>query len=70
MLEESVRSMPEMYIIESDNCNAQYKSAQHFEAIQCLSATFKIPVVWIFSIAGHGKGEVDHIGRLVKCAIR
>ena len=70
MLEESVRSMPEMYIIESDNCNAQYKSAQHFEAIQCLSTTFEIPVVWIFSIAGHGKGEVDHIGGLAKCAIR
>ena len=70
MLEESVRSMPEMYIIESDNCNAQYKSAQHFEAIQCLSTTFKIPVVWIFSIAGHEKGGVDHVGGLAKCAIR
>ena len=62
--------MPEMCIIESDNCNAQYKSAQHFEAIQCLSTTFKIPVVRIFSIAGHGKGEVDHAEGLAKCAIR
>ena len=67
---ESAPSMPEMSIIESDNCNVQYKSAQHFEAIQCLSATFKIPVVRIFSIAGHGKGEVDHVGGLAKCAIR
>ena len=67
---ESVCLMPEMCIIESDNCNAQYKSAQHFEAIQCFSATFKIPVVQIFSIAGHGKEEVDHAGGFAKCAIR
>ena len=67
---ESVPSMPEMCIIESDNCNVQYKSAQHFEAIHCLSTTFKIPIVQIFSIAGHGKGEVDHVGGLAKCAIR
>ena len=62
--------MPEMCIIESDNCNAQYKSAQHFETIHCLSTTFKIPIVRIFSITGHGKGEADHVGGLAKCAIR
>ena len=69
-MSESVCSMPEMCIIESENCIAQYKSTQHFGAIQCLSTTFKIPVVRIFSIAGHGKGEVNHVGGLTKCAIR
>ena len=69
-MSESVRSMPEVYIIKSENCNAQYKSTQHSEAIQCLSTTFKIPVVRIISIAGHGKGEVDHVRGLTKCAIR
>ena len=29
-----------------------------------------IPIICVFSIAGHGKGEVDHVGGLAKCAIR
>ena len=29
-----------------------------------------VRIISIFSAAGHGKGEVDHVGRLVKCSIR
>ena len=31
---------------------------------------FNIPIIHVFSIAGDGKGEVDHAGGLAKSAIR
>lgn len=67
---ESIESFPELCIVESDNCNSQYKSAQHFEDIQSLADLFNFPIICVFSVAGHGKGEVDHVGGLAKCAIR
>jgi len=67
---DSVEMIPEMCVIESDNCSSQYKSAQAFDDMQSISNKLNIPVIRIFSIAGHGKGEVDHVGGLAKCAIR
>ena len=57
-------------IIESDNCSSQYKSAQHFFDLQEISNENDIFIIRIFGIAGHGKGEVDHVGGLTKIAIR
>lgn len=67
---DSIHMIPEICIIESDNCNSQYKSAQHFDDMQSISNRLGIPLIRIFSIAGHGKGEVDHVGGLAKCALR
>lgn len=67
---QSLDSLPQLCVIESDNCNSQYKSAQHFQDIQSLADTFNFSIIRIFSVAGHGKGEVDHVGGLAKCAIR
>ena len=58
----------DLIIIESDNCSSQYKSAAHFSKLQELSNAYQKPRIW--SIAGHGKGEVDHIGGIAKVAIR
>ena len=57
-------------MIESDNCSSQYKSAEHFHDLQVLSDRLNRVVVRMFGIAGHGKGEVDHVGGLVKVTIR
>ena len=65
----TVENTPEVCVIESDNCSSQYKSAQHFDDIQFLSNQYGMIVIRLFSVAGHGKGEVDHVGGLAKCAI-
>ena len=57
-------------IIESDNCTSQYKSAAHFYDLQEIANKNEIAIVRVFGIAGHGKGEVDHIGGLAKVTIR
>ena len=57
-------------IIESDNCTTQYKSASHFLKLQQLSDIFCKPIIRIWSIVGHGKGEVDHVGGIAKVNIR
>ena len=57
-------------IVKSDNCSAQYKSAQHFFHLHELSTEKQIPIIRIYGIAGHGKGEVDHVGGLAKITIR
>ena len=67
---ESVSTIPQLCIIESNNCGAQYKSAEHFDDVQSLADHFDIPIIHVFSIAGYGKGEVDHVGDLAKLAIR
>ena len=38
--------------------------------MQSISNNTYKKVIRIFGIAGHSKGEVDHVGGLVKCAIR
>ena len=49
-------------VIESDNCTSQYKSAQYFHGLQQISTKYNRMLVRVFGIAGHGKGEIDHVG--------
>ena len=57
-------------VIESDNCTGQYKSLQHFYHLQNLANTWNRTIYRIYGIAGHGKGEVDHVGGVAKVAVR
>lgn len=66
----TIECLPQSCIVESDNCSSQYKSAKHFEDLQEICDEIGIPLIRLFSIAGHGKGEVDHVGGLAKCSIR
>ena len=52
--------------IESDHCCAQFKSAEHFDNVQSLADHFDIPIICVFSIAGHGKWGVDYVDGLAK----
>ena len=61
---------PGYIVIESDNCIYQYKSSAHFHDMQMLANKFQVNVIRIFSIAEHGKGEVDHVGGLAKTTLR
>ena len=67
---ETVENIPETCIIESDNCSSQYKLAQHFDNIQNICNKIGVPIIRLFSVAGHDKREVDHVGGLAKCSIR
>ena len=69
---ETITDQPtaDMCIVESDNCASQYKSAEHFYDIQSLSNESNMKIIRVFGVAGHGKGEVDHVGGLAKVAIR
>ena len=70
MLENT--NMPDLapIIVESDNCKAQYKSCHHYIDMQNVLDKFKCMLIRIFGIEGHGKGEVDHVGGVVKVAVR
>ena len=57
-------------IVTSDNCTAQYKSAQNFDDLNQLATEFRIIIVRIYGIAGHGKNEVDTVGGTAKIALR
>ena len=70
MMEETNVDKVEKIIIESDNCTSQYKSSEHFAGLQELSNKFNVTLVRIYGVAGHGKGEVDHVGGLANVAIR
>ena len=56
-------------LIESDSFN-QYKCAQHFYHLQSISNKFNKNLICVYGVAGHGKGEVDHVGGLAKVIIR
>ena len=56
--------------IESDNCFSQYKSVENFHNLQELSNKFNVTMIYLYGIAGHGKGEVDHVGGIAKISIR
>ena len=58
----TVENIPESCVIESDNCSSQYKSAQHFDDLQYICNKIGVPIIRLFSVAGHGKGEVDQVG--------
>ena len=70
MLNEADTKNASFGIIESDNCSSQYKSASHFSDIQEISNELNIPIIRVFGVAQHGKGEVDHVRGLAKVAIR
>ena len=57
-------------VIESDNCSSQYKSCQHFYHLQSLANQLNCDIVRMYGVAGHGKGEVDHVGGIAKVAVR
>ena len=57
-------------LIQSDNCSSQYKSARHFSHLQKLANSQQKQVLHLWSIAGHGKGEVDHVGGVAKIIIK
>ena len=61
---ETVTNIHESCIIESDNCSSQYKSAQHFDNIQNIYNKTSVSIIFLFSVTGQGKGEVDHVGEL------
>lgn len=48
----------EKYIIESENCYSHYKSAKHFDNIQSICIKIGVPIICLFSVMEHGKGEV------------
>ena len=53
-------------VIDSDNCSVQYKSCLSFHHLQRISNKFDLPVIKMYGIPGHGKGEVDHVGSTAK----
>lgn len=54
-------------VVESDICTKQYKSSEHFHLLQ-KNSHFKL-IVSIYTVAGHGSGDVHHAGGLLKVAI-
>ena len=57
-------------IVISDNCTSQYKSAHNFHDLESLAKEYKINIVRIYGIPGHGKNEIDTVGGTQKIAIR
>ena len=58
------------HLANEHNGSSQFKSAPPFINIQELSDKYKIKVICVYSIAGHGKGELDHVGCLAKVAMQ
>ena len=56
-------------LIESNNCSNQYKCAQDFYHLQYTSHKFSKNLIHVYGVAGHGRGEVDHVGGLSKVII-
>ena len=56
-------------IIESDNCSSQYKSAPPFHSLQDICNKYELKIIHVYSVAGHGKAQVDHVGGLAEVAI-
>ena len=71
MLNEAEIDPDKYIIIESDNCSLQYKSVPHFHNLHEICNKYKSKIIIpVYSVAGHGKGEVYHVGGLAKVAIR
>ena len=56
-------------LFKSDNCFNQYKCAQHFYHLQSISNKFNKNRIHVYGVAGHGKGEEDHVDGLAKVII-
>lgn len=52
------------YYLLVDNCTLQCKSAEHFFYLKCIADQINKPLTRVFGIAGHGKGENNHVGAL------
>ena len=61
---------PPVLVTESDNCASPYKNAGYFYYHQFLSDRKKIKIVRVYGTADYGKGEVDHVGSMIKVAVR
>jgi len=70
MLKDVEIEPSDQIIIESDNCSSQYKSSAHFHGMQVLANNLNVNIIRVYGIAEHGKGEMDHVGGLVKTTIR
>ena len=46
------------------------KSAESFHDSHDFANKWNIPVIRVFGIAWNGKGEVDHVGGIVKVAVQ
>ena len=53
-----------------DLSHSQYKSTMHFHHLQMLTNEKEKQVLKIWSIAGHGKGEVGYISGMTKISIK
>ena len=53
-------------LVQSDSCKSQYK---HFHHLQMLADKKEKQVLRVWTIAGHGRGEVDHVGGVAKIPI-
>ena len=79
MLSECDISQSSNLIVESDNCLSTLPGRTAplsinvpniFYGLSQIANQLNVNVSHIFSIAGHGKGEVDHVGGLAKVTIR
>ena len=57
-------------LVPSDNCKSQCKLAKHFYHLQMLANEKEKQVLRVWSIAGHGKREFDHVGGVAKISIK
>ena len=55
---------------EMDLSHSQYKSTMHYHHLQMLTNEKEKQVLKIWSIAGHGKGEVGCISGMTKISIK
>jgi hypothetical protein len=69
--------MPENHIVWFDGCSGQFKSARAWYFISSYpnltsSATMRegCQMIWNYFASGHGKGEVDGVGALMKREVR
>ena len=51
-------------VIENGNCCFQYKSANHFSDLQCISDKYNKVIIHLYSVASHGKGEVRWVAKV------
>ena len=67
---DTTTKLNETIVIESDNISSQYKLSQRFSDLQNLANKHKKIIIRIYGIAGHCKGEVDHVGGIAKVSIQ
>ena len=54
----------------SDGCGVQYKNCNFFGDLSRAKRDLGVPIIWNYSAAGHGKGEVDSAAGVIKTAAR